>query len=252
MWWTLLALFGALLQHASGRLTEREKKKAQHQWKPPSYGGEDATDVLSPEIAKMAVDPWRAKEKSKKAGKPIMILLTKNGCPACKILKGEMNDSAELRDLLDRFVFVSSNLHDEQAMKYTGKLIDPPSYAPSTTFLAPGGAPLEVKGPHEKERFFSSASALLLGMREALDQTAAHKAATQERWREEIRALYQEHRRDGADERIAQHEGKLLTLLRQVRKELADAGQAGQQPCEAADEGTCSDVVTESVSKGEL
>jgi len=244
-----LALLGVM--SVDGRLTEREKRaKKAPEWKPPNYGYEGSTDELSADLKKQAVDPWSAAKKSKKSNKPILLLTTKPGCPACMVLKAQMNNRTELPELLKRFVFVMADQSDAQSMKYTKKLLKPaehPTYVPSTMFLRPGaiGAELDITGPNEKAPYFLASSELLIeGMNAALDIVAEERARTQEGWREEIRALHAEHRPefDGVEDLIAQHEGKLLSLLKTVRAELnPGSGGSASDGSESTDSETPGD-----------
>lgn len=122
----LVPLALLVISSVDGRLTEREKRAMKSpEWKPPNYGYEGSTDELSAELVKQAVHPVSAAKKSKKTNKPIMLLTTKPGCPACMVLKGQMNNSTKLPELLQRFVFVMADQSDEESLKHTKKLLKP-------------------------------------------------------------------------------------------------------------------------------
>jgi hypothetical protein len=86
--------------------------------------------------------PSYAKRRAKKQNKPLLVLLTRNGCGACQNLKQSVNRGTEVKKLLEKFVVVhAENKHCAQWQ------LEGHGYAPQTMFFPPGeDNPLPIHG----------------------------------------------------------------------------------------------------------
>ncbi|KXJ18963.1 thioredoxin domain-containing protein 12 [Exaiptasia diaphana] len=118
---------------------------------------------------------WKTLEEGKleaqNSRKPMMIVVHKSWCGACKALKPRFSTSSEIADLSRKFVMV--NLEDEEEPKDQQYHIDG-SYIPRIFFLDSFGVvqkDITNKGGNPSYRYFySNAESIVTSMKTALEQ----------------------------------------------------------------------------------
>jgi hypothetical protein len=118
-----------------------------------AFGQAKVTEKFDEEVSKhftKSTKPSYAKRRAKKLGKPLIVLLTRNGCGACQNLKQSVNYGSEVKKLLDKFVVVhAENKHCAQWQ------LEGHGYAPQTLFFAPGeDDPLPIHGNSDNSPYF--------------------------------------------------------------------------------------------------
>jgi protein-disulfide reductase (glutathione) len=105
--------------------------------------------------------------KSKELNKPLMLLLHKSWCGACKRLKGEFQGSTEIVELSKHFVMV--NAEDDEEPHASSKFQIDGGYIPRIFFLTPEEKILDVTSGNPKYKyFFGNADAVVGAMKAAL------------------------------------------------------------------------------------
>jgi hypothetical protein len=96
-----------------------------------------------------------AMRKATKAEKPLLVILTRQGCGACQNLKQSVNFGGEFAALLAKGDFLVVHAENQQAAEWQ----EPgQGYAPQTYFFAPGeDKPLPILGTSEGSPHFLSA-----------------------------------------------------------------------------------------------
>jgi len=103
--------------------------------------------------------------KAKAAGKPALVIASKNWCPHCKDLVESMNADPAMKALLSKFV--AFHAPDSQGEAWHGDI----GYVPRAFFYNKDGQQIEVHGPNAQyPYFFDSSSSLQAGMQTALSQ----------------------------------------------------------------------------------
>merc|ERR1719506_342923 len=115
--------------------------------------------------------PEAVKATALKEGRPAMILITWDGCPACRHLGETIRTSEEVRRLLPEFVVAHAERAEDQ--QYWGE----GNYAPQTIFFHSDGTKMEdvVVDCEETPHSFGDADELAEGMREALDRAKSSR-----------------------------------------------------------------------------
>ena len=111
------------------------------------------------------------------AHKPIMLVITKSWCGACKALKPQFAASAEIQALSEKFVMSNAADNDEP----TGSQYTPDGgYIPRILFLSPSGEVLSdvinAGGNPSYKYYYSSPSQISASMNAALAATAGAAA----------------------------------------------------------------------------
>ena len=122
------ALFGALpVATVDAKATTEDKSMG---YLPKSVPWRSLADVLDPEFAA-------------KNDRPIMYLVSREGCPACNALKASVNaqseDSESIKELADEFVMVAVSESEANANDDTTALLNPGgkhSYVPRVLFAS--------------------------------------------------------------------------------------------------------------------
>ena len=105
--------------------------------------------------------------------KPIMLVVHKSWCNACKQLRAKFEGSAEIEALAEYFVMANAEDDDEPA---GDKYAPHGSYSPRLLFLAPDGELLPVTNPAltdpQSPHFYGTAEEVVRGMVAALHHTS--------------------------------------------------------------------------------
>jgi len=112
-----------------------------------------------------------ARELSKENGKPIMLIIHKTWCGACKRLKPEFAGSSDIKELSSNFIMV--NVEDDEE---PGEAEFKPDggYIPRIFYLDPKNQQVRSdiynkQGSDKYKYFYSDASAVVAGMKSALN-----------------------------------------------------------------------------------
>jgi len=119
-----------------------------------------------------------AKKVAAESNQPIMVIIHKTWCGACKRLKGEFGASKEIEELSSRFVMV--NLEDDEEPKKVEYTPDG-GYIPRIFFLEPSGKVrsdlYNKQGNPSYKYYYADANTVLSGMKQAFAELSnAHSA----------------------------------------------------------------------------
>ncbi|XP_022087741.1 thioredoxin domain-containing protein 12-like [Acanthaster planci] len=107
--------------------------------------------------------------QSTSSGKPLMLIIHKSWCGACKALKPKFADSEAIRDLSKKFVMVNVMDDDEPN---DSKYIPDGGYIPRILFLNQAGEVqtdlINQRGNPKYKYYYSDANGVLNSMQEAL------------------------------------------------------------------------------------
>lgn len=121
-------------------------------------------------------------EESKRSGKPMLLIIHKTWCSACKALKKKVAVSKKFQELSRQFVMVNSEDDeepDDELFEVDG------SYFPRTFFLEPTGKIMtEIYNPEsvykENKYYYWDAESLIKSMEKALDKVKMEAAEKDE------------------------------------------------------------------------
>ena len=110
----------------------------------------------------------KALETGKRLDQPIMMVIHKSWCAACKQLRKKFEASPEIEVLAQHFVMANVEDDDEpEDEKYSPQ----GGYSPRIMFLAPDGSVADVINPHSDPahlHFYGTAEEIVKGMLQAL------------------------------------------------------------------------------------
>ena len=121
--------------------------------------------------------PWVTLEaglaESRASGKPLMLVIHKSWCGACKALRPQFESSSAIRDEMNNFVMV--NTLDDEEPKDDKFKPGGAGYIPRILFLRPDGSVMtEVQSGNDQYKYFYGAPAgIAASMRVAAQKAAA-------------------------------------------------------------------------------
>lgn len=114
-----------------------------------------------------------AKAEAASTGKPIMLVITKSWCGACKALKPQFAASAEILELSSSFVMTNVADNDEPSSK---DFSPDGGYIPRILFLSSDGTVnkeiINAEGNPQYKYYYSGPNQIVTAMRTALGATA--------------------------------------------------------------------------------
>ncbi len=132
------------------------------------------------------IDDWEeAKAVAKRDGKPLMLVIHRTWCGACKSLRPKFDASKEIEALSGQLVMVNSA--DES--KFTETEFSPDGgYVPRILFFDPEGNHLEeiVQRSDKYKYFHYDPSSIVTAMKEAVEQAGSVKPEQEENVKSEL------------------------------------------------------------------